>query len=135
MGDVVNPIGSCASSANLPGPVDPVLVTGGRSEPCPRACPIRVNVIAPGFVDTPLGRGVLGDVRLLGDRTMRHMTKTNCRPAPTPLSSAAPWFAAAPFDGLGFSVTLGPQAPHTLGSAGEFAWSGAARCSPLSASR
>lgn len=26
MGDVVNPIGSCASSANLPGPVDPVLV-------------------------------------------------------------------------------------------------------------
>jgi CubicO group peptidase (beta-lactamase class C family) len=45
-------------------------------------------------------------------------------------SFGRPLFAETPFDGvgfgLGFSVLLNPAATHTLGTAGEFAWGGAA---------
>jgi CubicO group peptidase (beta-lactamase class C family) len=76
------------------------------------------------------GRGRLGDVRLLGDRTVRYMS-TNHLPGNADLATfGRPLFAETPFDGvgfgLGFSVTLDPRATHTLGSAGEYAWGGAA---------
>ncbi len=76
------------------------------------------------------GRGRLGDVRLLGDRTVAYMS-TNHLPGNADLASfGRPLFAETPFDGvgfgLGFSVTLDPPATHTLRSAGEFAWGGAA---------
>jgi CubicO group peptidase (beta-lactamase class C family) len=77
-----------------------------------------------------LGRGELDGVRLLGDRTVRYMTR-NHLPGGADLSAfGRPLFAEAPFDGvgfgLGFSVTVDPVATRTLGSAGEFAWGGAA---------
>ncbi|HZZ95876.1 MAG TPA: serine hydrolase domain-containing protein [Jatrophihabitantaceae bacterium] len=77
-----------------------------------------------------LGRGELDGTRLLGDRTMRYMTR-NHLPGNVDLTAfGRPLFAEAPFDGvgfgLGFSVTLDPVATHTLGSIGEFAWGGAA---------
>lgn len=76
------------------------------------------------------GRGRLGDVRLLGDRTVRYMAR-NHLPGNADLAAVGrPLYAESPFDGigfgLGFSVTLDPTATHTLGSAGEIAWGGAA---------
>ncbi len=70
------------------------------------------------------------DVRLLGDRTMRYMTR-NHLPGGVDLEQfGRPLFAESPFDGvgfgLGFSVTLDTTATHTLGSRGEFGWGGAA---------
>jgi CubicO group peptidase (beta-lactamase class C family) len=77
-----------------------------------------------------LNRGELDGVRVLGDRTMRYMTR-NHLPGNADLAAfGRPLFAEAPFDGvgfgLGFSVLLDPVASHTLGTAGEFAWGGAA---------
>jgi CubicO group peptidase (beta-lactamase class C family) len=77
-----------------------------------------------------LGRGELDGVRLLGDRTLRYMTRNHLPGGVDLTAFGRPLFAEAPFDGvgfgLGFSVTLDPVATHTLGSAGEFAWGGAA---------
>jgi CubicO group peptidase (beta-lactamase class C family) len=82
------------------------------------------------FTQFLLGRGALGDVRLLGDRTMRYMAQNHLPGGADLAAFGRPLFAEAPFDGvgfgLGFSVTLDPVATHTLGSAGEFAWGGAA---------
>ena len=69
-------------------------------------------------------------MRVLGDRTMRYMTR-NHLPGNADLAAfGRPLFAEAPFDGvgfgLGFSVLLDPVASRTLGTAGEFAWGGAA---------
>ncbi len=77
-----------------------------------------------------LNRGELDGVRVLGDRTVRHMTR-NHLPGNADLAAfGRPLFAEAPFDGvgfgLGFSVLLDPVASQTLGTAGEFAWGGAA---------
>jgi len=77
-----------------------------------------------------LGRGTLDGVRVLGDRTMRYMAR-NHLPGNVDLAKfGRPLFAEAPFDGvgfgLGFSVLLDPAATHTLGTAGELAWGGAA---------
>ena len=76
------------------------------------------------------GRGRLDDVRLLGDRTVRYMAR-NHLPGNADLAAfGRPLYAETPFDGigfgLGFSVNLDPVATHTLGSAGEIAWGGAA---------
>jgi CubicO group peptidase (beta-lactamase class C family) len=82
------------------------------------------------FTQFLLGRGALGGVRLLGDRTVRYMT-SNHLPGGVDLAAfGRPLFAEAPFDGvgfgLGFSVTINPPAMHSLSSVGEFAWGGAA---------
>jgi CubicO group peptidase (beta-lactamase class C family) len=75
-------------------------------------------------------RGRLGDVRLLGDRTVRYMTSNHLPGGADLVAFGRPLFAETPFDGvgfgLGFSVTLDPAATHTLCSRGEFAWGGAA---------
>ncbi|WP_375490674.1 serine hydrolase domain-containing protein [uncultured Jatrophihabitans sp.] len=71
-----------------------------------------------------------GDVRLLGDRTVRYMTRNHLPGGADLATFGRPLFAETPFDGvgfgLGFSVTLDPAATHTLSSRGEFAWGGAA---------
>lgn len=82
------------------------------------------------FTRLLLNRGELDGVRVLGDRTVRYMTR-NHLPGNVDLAAfGRPLFAEAPFDGvgfgLGFSVLLDPVASHTLGTAGEFAWGGAA---------
>jgi len=82
------------------------------------------------FAQFLLGRGRLGDVRILGDRTMRFMT-TNQLPGGVDLARfGRPLYAEAPFDGvgfgLGFAVELDPVATRVVSSAGEFGWGGAA---------
>ena len=66
-----------------------------------------------------LSRGELDGVRVLGDRTVRYMTR-NHLPGNADLAAfGRPLFAEAPFDGvgfgLGFSVLLDPVATRTLG--------------------
>ena len=82
------------------------------------------------FTTFLLGRGELEGTRLLGERTVRYMTRNHLPGGADLAQFGRPLFAEAPFDGvgfgLGFSVTLDPVATHTLGSAGEFAWGGAA---------
>ena len=82
------------------------------------------------FTQMLLGRGRLGDVRLLGDRTMRYMTRNHLPGGADLAVFGRPLFAETTFDGigfgLGFSVTVDPAATKTLGSPGEFAWGGAA---------
>jgi CubicO group peptidase (beta-lactamase class C family) len=83
-----------------------------------------------GFTRFLLGRGELDGTRLLGDRTVRYMTRNHLPGGVDLATFGRTLFAEAPFDGvgfgLGFSVTLDPVATHTLGSVGEFAWGGAA---------
>jgi len=82
------------------------------------------------FAEMLRGWGRLGDVRLLGDRTVRRMASNHLPGDVDLVAYGRPLFAETPFDGvgfgLGFSVTLDPTATHTLGSRGEFAWGGAA---------
>jgi CubicO group peptidase (beta-lactamase class C family) len=82
------------------------------------------------FTQMLLGGGRLGDVRLLSDRTVRYMT-SNHLPGNADLTAfGRKLFAETTYDGvgfgLGFSVMLNPVANKTLGTAGEFAWGGAA---------
>jgi CubicO group peptidase (beta-lactamase class C family) len=82
------------------------------------------------FTQLLLNRGELDGVRLLGDRTVRYMA-SNHLPGGADLEAfGRPLFAESPFTGtgfgLGFSVLLDPVAGRSLGSAGEFAWGGAA---------
>ena len=82
------------------------------------------------FTQMLRGRGRLGDVRLLGDRTVRYMARNHLPGGADLVNFGRPLFAETPFDGvgfgLGFSVTLDPVATRTLSSPGEFAWGGAA---------
>ncbi|MDG4596672.1 MAG: serine hydrolase [Candidatus Contendobacter sp.] len=74
--------------------------------------------------------GELDGVRLLGNRTLRYMTR-NHLPGGVDLETfGRPLFAETTFDGvgygLGFSVVLDPVANKVLTSPGEFAWGGVA---------
>ncbi|WP_375503215.1 serine hydrolase domain-containing protein [uncultured Jatrophihabitans sp.] len=82
------------------------------------------------FTQLLRNNGRLGDVRLVGDRTLRFMA-SNHLPGGADLESfGRPLFAETPFTGtgfgLGFSVTLDPLAGHSMSSAGEYGWGGAA---------
>ncbi len=85
------------------------------------------------FTQFLLGRGELDGTRLLGDRTARYMTRNHLPGGVDLKAFGRPLFAESPFDGvgfgLGFAVNLDPVATHTLGSAGEFNWGGAASTS------
>jgi CubicO group peptidase (beta-lactamase class C family) len=74
--------------------------------------------------------GELDGVRILGPRTVRYMTRNHLPGGHDLEAVGRPLFAETTFDGvgfgLGFSVTLDPVANRVLGSAGEFAWGGAA---------
>jgi CubicO group peptidase (beta-lactamase class C family) len=77
-----------------------------------------------------LNGGTLDGVRVLGERTVNYMTRNHLPGGADLVRFGRPLFAEAPFDGtgfgLGFAVVLDPTATHTLCSAGEFAWGGAA---------
>lgn len=80
------------------------------------------------FCRLMLGKGALGDVRLIGRKTAEYMT-TNHLPGDL-AAMGTPRFAETPFTGigfgLGFSVVLDPAKSCTLSSAGEYAWGGMA---------
>ncbi|MCP4004462.1 MAG: beta-lactamase family protein [bacterium] len=74
--------------------------------------------------------GELDGERLLGRKTIELMTQ-NHLPGGVDLTRVATGsFSETTYDGvgfgLGFSVTLDPVSAHTVGSAGEYAWGGAA---------
>lgn len=82
------------------------------------------------FCQMLLNGGEFEGARILGRKTIEWMTM-NHLPGGGELSDlAAGRFAETPYDGrgfgLGFSVTTDPARSVTLGSAGEFAWGGAA---------
>jgi CubicO group peptidase (beta-lactamase class C family) len=74
--------------------------------------------------------GELDGVRLLGDRTLRYMTRNHLPGGADLTTYGRPLFAETRYDGmgfgLGFSVLMDPVANGTIASAGEFAWGGAA---------
>ena len=82
------------------------------------------------FTEVLRGFGRSGDVRLLGDRTLRYMTRNHLPGGADLVQFGRPLFAETPFDGvgfgLGFAVTLDPAATRTTSSRGEFSWGGAA---------
>ena len=74
------------------------------------------------------GRGALGDTRLLGRKTVEHMTANQL---PGDLADMGqPRFSETPFTGVGFglgvSVMLDPAKARIVGSPGEYAWGGMA---------
>jgi CubicO group peptidase (beta-lactamase class C family) len=77
-----------------------------------------------------LGGGELDGVRILGPRTLALMTRNHISGGLDTAQAAAGNYTevAAPGTGfgLGFSVTLDPVRTGVTGSAGEFAWGGAA---------
>lgn len=82
------------------------------------------------FAKMLLGKGQLGDVRLLGRKTVEYMT-TNHLPGNCDLAAMGqPVFSETSYEGigfgLGFSVVVDPAAANVLDSPGEFAWGGAA---------
>ena len=82
------------------------------------------------FARVLLNGGSLGDVRLIGRKTLDLMT-ANHLPGGRDLSQMSiSLFSENTFSGvgfgLGFSVTTNPAATMLAGSAGEFAWGGAA---------
>ncbi|MDQ1375496.1 MAG: hypothetical protein QOJ09_2834 [Actinomycetota bacterium] len=82
------------------------------------------------FTQMLLNGGELDGQRLLGSRTVRYMA-SNHLPGGADLEAVGrPLFAETTFDGVGFgfgfSVLLDPVTNKVPGSAGEFAWGGAA---------
>lgn len=82
------------------------------------------------FTQMLLNRGVLGDERILGRKTVELMT-SNHMPGNVDLAAMGqPVFSETPFDGIGFglgvSVMLDPAKAQILGSPGEYAWGGMA---------
>ncbi len=82
------------------------------------------------FTELLLRGGRLGDVRLLGDRTVAYMTR-NHLPGGADLDEfGIPLYAETPFlgvgFGLGFSVTVDPVRARLASSVGEFGWGGMA---------
>lgn len=80
------------------------------------------------FCQMLLGRGALGDVRLLGRKTVELMTLNHLDGDMAAMGQ--PRFGESNFHGigfgLGFSVTLDPAKAQIAGSAGEYAWGGMA---------
>jgi CubicO group peptidase (beta-lactamase class C family) len=82
------------------------------------------------FTSMLLGGGALGDVRVLGSRTLRYMTRNHLPGGATLATLGRGQFAEATYDGvgfgLGFSVSVDPVATKVTASAGEHAWGGLA---------
>jgi CubicO group peptidase (beta-lactamase class C family) len=85
------------------------------------------------FTQFLLRGGELDGVRLLGDRTLRYMTRNHLPGGADLATFGRPLFAETRYDGmgfgLGFSVLMDPVANGVIGSIGEFAWGGAASTS------
>ncbi|MFN3239819.1 MAG: serine hydrolase domain-containing protein [Pseudomonadales bacterium] len=82
------------------------------------------------FAQMLLGGGQYDGVRILGTKTLELMTSNHLPNNGDLTSMGQATFSETPFDGigfgLGFSVMLDPVEARILGSAGEFAWGGAA---------
>lgn len=80
------------------------------------------------FCQLLLGRGALGQVRLLGRKTVELMTLNHLEGDMAAMGQ--PRFGESNFHGigfgLGFSVTLDPAKAQISGSAGEYSWGGMA---------
>ena len=80
------------------------------------------------FAQMLLNKGALGDVRLLGRKTVELMTSNHLRGDMADMGQ--PRFSESSYEGVGFglgcSVTLNPAKAQLVGSAGEYAWGGAA---------
>ena len=80
-----------------------------------------------------LGRGALGDVRLLSPKTLALMTSNHLPGGKTLPELSQSLFSEATYDGvgfgLGFAVTMDPARTLLPGSPGEFWWGGAATTS------
>jgi CubicO group peptidase (beta-lactamase class C family) len=80
------------------------------------------------FCQMLLARGVLGETRLLGRKTVELMTMNHLNGDMAAMGQ--PRFAESNYHGigfgLGFSVTLDPAKAQIAGSPGEFAWGGMA---------
>lgn len=74
--------------------------------------------------------GTLDDARIVSRKTIELMTKNHLRGDADLMQMAQGTFSETPYEGvgfgLGFSVNLGPGRTGAVGSAGEFAWGGAA---------
>jgi CubicO group peptidase (beta-lactamase class C family) len=85
------------------------------------------------FCRALLGRGELGGVRLIGPKTLALMTSNHLPGGRTLPELSRSLFSEATYHGvgfgLGFAVTLDPALTLIPGSAGEFAWGGAATTS------
>jgi CubicO group peptidase (beta-lactamase class C family) len=82
------------------------------------------------FTQMLLGRGELDGTRILGPRTVDFMARNHLPGGADLKTYGRPLFAETTFEGvgfgLGFSVSLDTAAAKLLGTAGEFAWGGAA---------
>ena len=80
------------------------------------------------FAQMLLNKGALGDVRLLGRKTVELMTSNHLRGDMADMGQ--PRFSESSYEGVGFglgcSVTLNPAKAQLVGSAGEYAGGGAA---------
>jgi CubicO group peptidase (beta-lactamase class C family) len=76
------------------------------------------------FCQMLLNRGVLGNVRLLGRRTVQLMT-ANHAGATSPFGSEFPWVQDGYGFGLGVRVLIDPAKSDAGSSIGEYGWSGA----------
>jgi CubicO group peptidase (beta-lactamase class C family) len=82
------------------------------------------------FTQMLLNGGELEGARILGPRTVAFMTRNHLPGGADLQTFGRPLFAETSFDGvgfgLGFSVSMDNAAAKLVGSAGEFAWGGAA---------
>jgi len=85
------------------------------------------------FCRALLNGGELGGVRLIGPKTLALMTSNHLPGGRDLPEMSKSLFSEATYDGigfgLGFSVTMNPARTLIPGSAGEFAWGGAATTS------
>lgn len=74
--------------------------------------------------------GALDEGRILGNRTVRYMTRNHLPGGKDLAALNTGWFAETVFDGvgfgLGFAVVEDPRPLKTLSSPGEFYWAGLA---------
>jgi CubicO group peptidase (beta-lactamase class C family) len=82
------------------------------------------------FTQMLLNRGELDGVRILGPRTVDFMARNHLPGGVDLQAFGRPLFAETSYEGvgfgLGFSVSLDNAAAKLIGSAGEYAWGGAA---------
>jgi CubicO group peptidase (beta-lactamase class C family) len=79
------------------------------------------------FAQMLVSGGALGDVRILGKKTVELMTSNHLPPGIPGIAASAPGVSpGATGYGLGVSVLLDPPGAGNLGSKGQFGWAGAA---------
>ncbi|CAN5318485.1 serine hydrolase domain-containing protein [soil metagenome] len=105
---------------------EPSLVSGGGG-----LCSTAADYLT--FCRALLGRGEFGGVRLLGPKTLALMTSNHLPGGRDLTEMSNSLFSEATYAGvgfgLGFSVTMDPAKTMIPGSAGEYAWGGAATTS------